>query len=447
MPFPTNIRKFNPTDKRHAPKGKKYILHDERGVVFYASEGKIFSESTRLSYPSTHRIAAALEVSRVVHALADVIVRQWDLEDYPHHQRRAIMTSLRAPGGKAWRYAYSSIQPKLKEYREKFMNPDNVKLQKKAFGLWGTVPYCFTSKEALEAKCKEAPQPLVPEDQIDYIYKDVISGRGDGYAHLIAASYPITRLDGRGRKMAANPPGNITSKMFSTAIKDASELGDVPQRRLTYAALAKKKIDVAEVIRKASDYELRKAKRLYFDIREQETGSRSPWYTNTLKGCYDFVNWVADGNPETSTQAKLSTWVVNSERWHRDQRAVERAARMERYAHLENKEVPQLDLPEPWTHLRSVQEIIDESIQMEHCVNHYAGKAMDGDCLIVHYTAGGTAATVEFTADMHGEWFLAQAYGPRNSNNKASEEARAEKYKLMEALPSPEEYHRQCNNS
>ena len=65
--------------------------------------------------------------------------------------------------------------------------------------------------------------------------------------------------------------------------------------------------------------------------------------------------------------------------------------------------------------LRTVGEVVEEGDKMQHCVGSYARRAEQGYSFLFHVEHENQKATIELSP----EGFLRQAYGPRNTINKA----------------------------
>lgn len=67
------------------------------------------------------------------------------------------------------------------------------------------------------------------------------------------------------------------------------------------------------------------------------------------------------------------------------------------------------------TPLRTVGDVVQEGVEMGHCVGSYAWRAHKGHSFLFHVSHEGTTATIELSA----RGLVQQAYGPRNTINAA----------------------------
>lgn len=103
--------------------------------------------------------------------------------------------------------------------------------------------------------------------------------------------------------------------------------------------------------------------------------------------------------------------------WHRHAQARERESLLTKYEGSTRLAQPPVALP-PQPEIRliaTVDDIRQESIEMNHCVATYADEAISGECYLFHVDYRGEQATIQLDPD--GE--IVQASGPRNGHNLA----------------------------
>lgn len=67
--------------------------------------------------------------------------------------------------------------------------------------------------------------------------------------------------------------------------------------------------------------------------------------------------------------------------------------------------------------LETVEAIVSEGEQMNHCIGTYAERAVEGRCYLFHAEHEGEQASIEISPSGH----VIQSYGPRNCRNRAAQ--------------------------
>ena len=110
-------------------------------------------------------------------------------------------------------------------------------------------------------------------------------------------------------------------------------------------------------------------------------------------------------------------------KWHRENANINIQRELDRLK-LQgntNTKLPPIELPKNKgvKFLSTVQEVLEEGKEMNHCVGSYSSRAIKGSCFLFHVDYNGEMATVEVSGGN-----VSQVYGPKNSNNKACEYAK-----------------------
>lgn len=105
-------------------------------------------------------------------------------------------------------------------------------------------------------------------------------------------------------------------------------------------------------------------------------------------------------------------------RWHRDGQAIERQEMLDRLGFGTKTALPPIQWPERpgIKFLSTVDDIAEESEQMQHCVASYAHNAVWGHCYLFHISRNGEQATIEVGRSGR----VVQAHGPKNRGNRAA---------------------------
>jgi len=109
---------------------------------------------------------------------------------------------------------------------------------------------------------------------------------------------------------------------------------------------------------------------------------------------------------------------TKSIRWHRQQRLDRFKRSMKDYNLQDEVAKPTIELPDDprIKFLATVQDILNEAQDMNHCINGYVKYAMRGDCYLFHVEYKGEHASIE--VDPFGQ--VRQSHGPYNKDNEAS---------------------------
>jgi hypothetical protein len=183
------------------------------------------------------------------------------------------------------------------------------------------------------------------------------------------------------------------------------------------------------IIKKSTDNDIKNAlKFMWHYFPSEKTGDfrRNQIINNTLKMIFDYMG--ARGNWDILGLAK------RSEQYHHDVEMMERVQEEERriryaeqeaeYAErmkklMESKTaLPEIPLPENENikFLESYNAVVEEGKTMKHCIAQYAEQAVRGNSYLFHVDYKGEMASVEVKPN----GFVAQSYGPKDSENEAS---------------------------
>lgn len=178
------------------------------------------------------------------------------------------------------------------------------------------------------------------------------------------------------------------------------------------------------LFRHAPPDEIEPAMKLYADFTQQihEGFELAPQRSlDSAQGVYSFVRFLNDC-PEAPRRSLLDyTWrTIDYHRGylaeHPRQRRVRQALDMQLPLPAPVFTVPEGNIRQ----LTTVADLFAEAKLMQHCVDGYARKALEGRSFLFHVEHEGAHATVECDAD----GFLLQAAGPGNCRNTATDFAR-----------------------
>jgi hypothetical protein len=166
-------------------------------------------------------------------------------------------------------------------------------------------------------------------------------------------------------------------------------------RIVSYAAAA----DIAEAVRRVSRH-------LRRDL--------SPRRWKDVEIALTFITDYPDRH-----QGRLLGLTERSIRWHRDCRGEEIERTISSLGHDARTAKPLISLPDTSgvRFLSTVGEICAEAAEMEHCIASYSDDAVRGQCYLFHIDYEGERASVEVTPSGR----VRQAFGPRNSSNRATD--------------------------
>ena len=128
------------------------------------------------------------------------------------------------------------------------------------------------------------------------------------------------------------------------------------------------------------------------------------------------LDYIADC-PEVY-QGRLPGLARRAIRWHQDAHLRVRRSEVDRLGGRDAPTArPPIDLPgDPRIQfLATVGAVVQEGERMQHCIAHYAGRAVAGVCFLFHVDFEGEMATFEVSRE--GE--IRQGSGPRNARNQA----------------------------
>jgi hypothetical protein len=309
--------------------------------------------------------------------------------------------------------------------------------QRAAFATFGRVPTWAFTTERIEERAREYGWP-----DPEYAARDFRRMRW--FRVALASSeerehkkyQKLRRERGRVRKAHAQMPRGISPKTVVQATENLDTTSKPPRRRLTWIALAQRGSHhdgryaaLAEAIQRATRYELRKSLKRARELRAAlENRDEEAYYIYAEEMAAEMIGWIADVYSDRDLRPTAATdlinWVERSGRYHRDlqqQQRQEVSRSVLRTSPFRTGLRPQ-DLPDGATARTTASEIREEGRQMGHCVGDYAGQVLKGLSMIIHYETGGDRATIEITRTHDSGWTVGQAFGPRNTNNKATRE-------------------------
>jgi hypothetical protein len=130
------------------------------------------------------------------------------------------------------------------------------------------------------------------------------------------------------------------------------------------------------------------------------------------------VNYLLD-YPEKYL-GTISSLARRSIRWHADESNLQHTRQKVRRLGLDRLVAkPPVPVPtfEGIKFLETVEDIVSEGEQMNHCIGTYAERAVEGRCYLFHAEHEGEHASIEVSPSGH----VVQAYGPRNCTNRATQ--------------------------
>lgn len=307
---------------------------------------------------------------------------------------------------------------------------ETLKLQRAAFSAYGEVPGWALTPERLRERLREVDMG----HRAKYAISDFLSMRWFRLALGAETSWKVQEIferherSGRARKSYARVPGGLSSHRFHWATENLSVVDEAPERRLTWLALSAEMGELAEAIRRASTYEIRKVTRLWReDTIERTNEDKQELYLHSEETAIRFLRWLADATrweeENVSRRSSLQTWYRVSDRLHRERRQDRRQRRSKKVLRKNGFRLgpKAVSPPEGAEQLRQAIDVVEEGREMGHCVSSYADDVVQGRSLIFHYEAEGSEATVEIRP---GNERHVQAFGPKNQPNAASRKAK-----------------------
>jgi hypothetical protein len=339
-------------------------------------------------------------------------------------------------------YATSIAASELEDGVKKALalaDPQALRAQRKAFSSYGRVPSFAYTPERIRQEAKGKGW-----DQWEYAHEDFLKYHWFRMAMFSTRSSEQERYQelheqsGRARKAFARMPHGISGRTMASAVDHLGETPEPPERRLTWIALSCGREDLAVAIQRATDYELRKAKRRYREVQSGVTGlPESDFYTHSEDAAVSMVRWISDAQGAgedlaPTRQTSIVNWVERSARYHRDLRQEERQQRSKEVlqeAPYQTGLRPQ-DVPEGAEALTRPVDVVQEGEDMQHCVSGYASRVTEGTSMFFHYEHQGQEATVQvskmgdpFSSGDDEQWTVRQTRGPSNRRNAASRKA------------------------
>ncbi len=396
---------------------------------------------------------AAVRSQYVYDVAMKVITREYDsiIENNPVVNRRIIKRTGSVAHLKALELLEDHIQR-----AHAHVKPENIRLQKKAFGTYGSVPKWAFTKKRLQ---KRADQ--LEEFKAEYAFSDFMNMRWYRHAirdadHTDSSSgeweenliIKANQEGGRKAKALANVPGNLHPSHIKDALDNLNDTDLPPKKRSVWIALAMADSSgesvfsqLAEALQRASKYEIRKGFKMYRKNRSRVTGvSEDKFYVYSVDDLSTALGWIADCNRgvlpddedliaqvQCSRQTSFVNWVRSSIRYHRHMRIQDRLRTSKRVAKTDfiKRIGPKVSsVPDEFCQIRTADKLNKEGNKMNHCVGSYSKNVVEGSSIMFHYDGEEGEATVEIKRrSRNGEWFVRQCYGKNNALNEAAKTA------------------------
>jgi hypothetical protein len=397
---------------------------------------------------------AAVRSEYIYNIAMKVIAKEYDdiIEDNPVVNRRI----LKRTGSVAHFKALELLQDHIQKAHA-HVEPENMRLQKKALGTYGGVPEWAFTKKRLQRRAGQ-----LEEFDADYAFSDFMNMRWYRHAirdadHTDSASgdweenliIEANREGGRNAKALANVPGNLHPSHIKDALDNLNDTDLPPKKRPVWVALAmadpvgRESVfsQLAEALQRASTYEIRKGFRMYRKNRSRVTGvSEDKFYVYSVDSLSDALGWIADCNRgvlpddedlieqvQCGRQTNFVNWVRSSIRYHRHMRIQDRLRTSKRVAKTDfiKRIGPKVSgVPDEFRQIRTAGKLNEEGNKMNHCVGSYSKEVIEGASLMFHYDGEEGEATVEIKRrSRSGEWFVRQCYGKNNALNEAAKTA------------------------
>jgi hypothetical protein len=432
-------------------KGFKYgfriIPRDEKRPILYVRLDKNGFWHFKIDNKGQYGICSLYNIYSLLESCVNLLYQDWELKKKSENDavnfrieqwaktttRKTLAKKLRI----IWGNCCNNLDPKVVELHKKLFSVS------KGSGQWQRVDGILSNKKKFK---------YVIEDMLDYPAARIAVLHSD---MIVSWGVDISEWDGNwmqeyafndetytslNKTLMNLPYGVVYYNILALKNIILPEPATTRMRLWAYSQLARLHIDDKNknalflVLKRSTDEEIKNAIRLiwkYFPLygEGKDNFRRHNSIRHALGLIFDYPLDIGDWD--------IIGLAKRSEKYHHDLDMQEHVRQMEwekanQILMAATTKLPPVPLPidENIKFLNSYKAVYDEGELMGHCIAQYAKSAVDGYCYLFHIDYSGEMASVEVRSD----GFVNQAYGPRDTINKASEYGKKELSKWAKKL-------------